>query len=49
MLCSHLLCAMVKRCEEYSEDSLDAEAKVRYEKKLQLGPATCLYKLSSEP
>ena len=38
-----------ERCEEYSEDSLDAEAKVRYEKKLQLvGPATCLYKLSSE-
>ena len=28
--------AMVKRCEEYSKDSLDAEAKVRYEKKLQL-------------
>ena len=35
--------------EEYSEDSLDAEAKVRYEKKLQLsGLATCPYKLSLE-
>ena len=41
--------AMAKRCEEYSEHSLDAEAKVRYEKKLQLvGLATCPYKLSSE-
>ena len=41
--------AMVKRCEEYSKDSLDAEAKVRYEKKLQLiGLGTCPYKLSSE-
>ena len=58
MLCSRLLCmamqplvvyAMAKRCEEYSEDSLDAEVKVRYEKKLQLiGLATCPYKLSSE-
>ena len=41
--------AMAKRCEEYREDSLDAEAKVRCEKKLQLvGLATCPYKLSSE-
>ena len=36
MLCSRLLRAMAKRCEEYSKDSLDDEAKVRYEKKLQL-------------
>jgi len=41
--------AMAKRCEKYREDSLDAEVKVRYEKKLQLiGLATCPYKLSSE-
>ena len=49
MLCTHLLCTMGKKYEEYSKDSLDAEAKVRYEKKLQLiDLATCLYKLSSK-
>ena len=46
MLFSRLLRAMAK---EYSKDSLDDEAKVRYEKKLQLiDLAICPYKLPSE-
>ena len=45
-----LLRAMAKRCEEYSKDSLDDEAKVRYEKKLLLiDLATCPYNYLRKP